>query len=139
DRGLAAFDQNSQPKPLIRGLLELFDFAEPHAYGEFRAFSDYHFGGARPALHCRLRQLYRRFFSWVKFHLCVPPTVISLIFIVGIPTPTGTLWPSLPHMPTPESSSRSLPTAVTCFNASGPVPLSVAPLTGAVTLPSSIK
>ena len=29
---------------------------------------------------------------------------------VGWPTPTGTLWPSLPQVPTPSSSFRSLPT-----------------------------
>ena len=29
---------------------------------------------------------------------------------VGWPTPTGTLWPSLPQVPTPASSARSLPT-----------------------------
>ena len=40
-------------------------------------------------------------------HCAVPPTVILSIFSVGIPTPTGTLWPSLPHTPTPSSSFRS--------------------------------
>ena len=32
---------------------------------------------------------------------------------VGWPTPTGTLWPSLPHTPTPVSSAMSLPIALT--------------------------
>ena len=33
------------------------------------------------------------------------PTVISSIFSVGWPTPTGTDWPSLPQVPTPLSSA----------------------------------
>ena len=36
--------------------------------------------------------------------LAVPPTVRPSIFSVGWPTPTGTLWPSLPQVPMPESS-----------------------------------
>ena len=49
---------------------------------------------------------------------------------VGWPTPTGTLWPSLPQVPTPESSRMSLPIMVIFFNDSGPLPTMVAPLTG---------
>ncbi|SAL75865.1 hypothetical protein AWB66_05281 [Caballeronia telluris] len=60
----------------------------------------------------------------------VPPTVIFSMRSVGWPTPTGTLWPSLPHTPTPESSDMSLPIIVTYLSASGPLPISVAPLTG---------
>src|SRR5687767_6803891 len=69
----------------------------------------------------------------------VPPTVNPSIFSVGWPTPTGTLWPSLPQMPTPSSRARSLPTMLTRFIASGPLPISVAPFTGTVTLPSSMR
>ncbi len=69
----------------------------------------------------------------------VPPTVIASIFRVGWPTPTGTDCPSLPHVPTPLSNARSLPTIDTRLMASGPLPISVAPLTGAVILPSSIR
>ncbi|MND89698.1 hypothetical protein D3C80_817640 [compost metagenome] len=69
----------------------------------------------------------------------VPPTVIASIFRVGWPTPTGTDWPSLPQVPTPLSSARSLPTIDTRLIASGPLPIRVAPLTGAVILPSSIR
>ena len=39
----------------------------------------------------------------------VPPTVSLSMRKVGWPTPTGTLWPSLPQLPTPVSSSMSLP------------------------------
>ena len=53
---------------------------------------------------------------------------------VGWPTPTGTLWPSLPQVPTPESSAMSLPIIETRIMASGPLPISVAPLTGVVIL-----
>ncbi|CFO79678.1 Uncharacterised protein [Bordetella pertussis] len=47
-----------------------------------------------------------------------------------MPTPTGTLWPSLPQVPTPESRRMSLPIRLTRFMASGPLPIRVAPLTG---------
>ncbi len=60
----------------------------------------------------------------------VPPTVMFSMRSVGWPTPTGTLWPSLPHTPTPESSRMSLPIMVTSLSDSGPLPTSVAPLTG---------
>ena len=60
----------------------------------------------------------------------VPPTVRPSMRTVGMPTPTGTLWPSLPQVPTPESSFMSLPISVTRFMASGPLPIRVAPLTG---------
>ena len=43
-------------------------------------------------------------------HAAVPPTVILSIRNVGCPTPTGTLCPSLPQVPTPSSSFRSFPT-----------------------------
>src|SRR3989475_1791738 len=69
----------------------------------------------------------------------VPPTVRPSIFRVGWPTPTGTLCPSLPQVPMPESSARSLPIMLTRVSASGPLPISVAPFTGCVTLPSSIR
>jgi hypothetical protein len=60
----------------------------------------------------------------------VPPTVTPSMRKVGWPTPTGTLWPSLPQTPTPESSRMSLPIIETRFSTSGPLPISVAPLTG---------
>src|SRR5215813_8587468 len=59
----------------------------------------------------------------------VPPTVRPSILRVGCPTPTGTLWPSLPQVPTPGSSAMSLPIMATRVNASGPLPISVAPFT----------
>jgi hypothetical protein len=60
----------------------------------------------------------------------VPPTVSLSMRSVGCPTPTGTLWPSLPQTPTPVSSSRSLPIMLTRVIASGPLPMMVAPFTG---------
>ena len=60
----------------------------------------------------------------------VPPTVKPSMRKVGCPTPTGTLWPSLPQVPTPVSRRMSLPIMLTRFNTSGPLPMSVAPLTG---------
>src|SRR5690606_16549087 len=69
----------------------------------------------------------------------VPPTVICETSSDGWPTPTGTLWPSLPQVPTPSSSARSLPTIATRCMVSGPLPIRVAPLTGAAMRPSSIR
>src|SRR5690606_22519414 len=60
----------------------------------------------------------------------VPPTVRPSTRKVGWPTPTGTLWPSLPHTPTPVSSFMSSPIRLTRVSTSGPLPISVAPLTG---------
>ena len=71
--------------------------------------------------------------------LAVPPTVKRSILMVGMPTPTGTAWPSLPQVPTPSSSFKSFPTIETRVSTSGPLPISVAPLIGAVILPSSIR
>ena len=59
--------------------------------------------------------------------------------IVGMPTPTGTPCPSLPQVPMPGSSARSLPMRDTRVSTSGPLPISVAPFTGAPILPSSIR
>src|SRR3954468_2356838 len=42
-----------------------------------------------------------------KFIHAVPPTVSPSMRIEGCPTPTGTLWPSLPQVPMPVSSARS--------------------------------
>ena len=58
---------------------------------------------------------------------------------VGWPTPTGTLWPSLPQVPTPLSRRMSLPIMVTFLSDSGPLPTMVAPLTGYWILPSSTQ
>ncbi len=69
----------------------------------------------------------------------VPPTVRLSTFRVGWPTPTGTLWPSLPQTPTPLSRRRSLPTIEICCMVSMPEPISVAPFTAFVTFPFSIR
>ena len=58
--------------------------------------------------------------------------------MVGWPTPTGTLWPFLPQVPTPVSSFMSLPTMLTLVRHSGPEPIKVAPLIAAPSLPFSI-
>src|SRR4249920_975916 len=76
---------------------------------------------------------------YLLIHRCVPPTVISSIRMVGRPTPTGTDCPSFPQVPMPSSSLRSCPTIETLVRISGPLPINVAPLTGLVTFPPSIK
>jgi hypothetical protein len=67
-----------------------------------------------------------------------PPSIPRSAATAG-PRPTGTDCPSLPQMPTPSSSAMSLPIIFTRCIVSGPLPISVAPFTGAVTLPSSIR
>src|SRR5438067_5207615 len=42
----------------------------------------------------------------VRQRYAVPPTVMRSILIVGMPTPTGTLWPSFPQTPMPSSRRR---------------------------------
>src|ERR1041385_7701145 len=71
-------------------------------------------------------------------YLAVPPTVVLSSFSVGMPTPTGTDWPSLPQVPTPSSSCRSLPTIETLVSASAPLPIKVQFLSGPVISPFSI-
>ena len=69
----------------------------------------------------------------------VPPTVMPDTRTVGIPTPTGTLWPSLPQVQRPSLRVTSLPTMLTRVSASGPLPISIAPLSGAPTFPFSTR
>src|SRR5439155_23652488 len=76
--------------------------------------------GTRQELAARMRQRTQ----------AVPPTVSPSILSVGCPTPTGTLCPSLPQVPTPVSSARSLPIMETRVSTSGPLPIRVAPFTG---------
>src|ERR1035437_908040 len=78
-------------------------------------------------------------FDCHTFYCPVPPTVMRSSLMVGMPTPTGTLCPALPHVPMPSSRARSFPTIDTYLRASGPLPIRVAPLTGRVTLPSSMR
>jgi hypothetical protein len=84
--------------------------------------------GMRPgiALARRQRRRCRRAGKRIQ-NQAVPPTVRLSTFSVGWPTPTGTLWPSLPQTPTPLSSFRSLPTIEICCMASIPEPIRVAP------------
>src|SRR5262249_51717391 len=75
---------------------------------------------------------------FIQAHRPVPPTVMRSIRSVGWPTPTGTPWPFLPQVPIPVSSERSLPIMVIRWRSVGPLPISMAPLSGAPTLPFSI-
>ena len=64
----------------------------------------------------------------------VPPTVMRVDAQRRLPDADRHPWPSLPQVPMPGSSSRSLPTMRHAVSTSGPLPISVAPLTGAVDL-----
>ena len=77
--------------------------------------------GSRPASRIRLGLLRRALRAhcvdaarsagrWMRLMpTCVPPTVMLSMRTVGRPTPTGTLWPSLPQVPRPGSGMGSLP------------------------------
>src|SRR6202000_3039972 len=75
---------------------------------------------------------------FINAHRPVPPTVMRSIRSVGWPTPTGTPWPFLPQVPIPVSSERSVPIMVIRWRSVGPLPISMAPFSGAPTLPFSI-
>src|SRR6185312_4202432 len=70
-------------------------------------------------------------------HLAVPPTVIWPTRTCPWPVPTGTFWPPLPQIPV--FMKKSSPTASIAASASRQLPISVAPVQGLVTLPSSIR
>src|SRR6218665_2687150 len=87
----------------------------------------------------RAEHLHGRQCSTAARRHAVPPTVRPSMRSVGCPTPTGTLWPALPQVPTPLSRRMSLPISVTFLSASGPLPMMVAPLTGYWILPFSTQ
>src|SRR5262249_60079549 len=101
-------------------------------------------GLARALLLRAVNQLFGELLVVVLHHkslpqTLVPPTVMLSIRSVGSPTPTGTFCPSLPQVPNPGSGIGSLPTMLTFLSASGPTPISVAPLTGRPSRPFSIS
>src|SRR6185437_14849596 len=137
-------DEHAQPDSARAGFLQRLNFAEANGGGELVAFADGDFGVGGSGVHrsrddigSELPQVGRK--CGCCAHRPVPPTVMRSSLTVGMPTPTGTLWPSLPQVPMPSSSARSWPTIDTCFSASGPLPMRVASRTGAVTLPSSMR
>ena len=105
-------DQDPQTRAARAGLFQALDLAHAHVDGKFAAFGDGAFGVGGAALERLLHGRGRKFFQ-VILAQAVPPTVMRSTLIVGMPTPTGTLWPSLPQMPMPSSSCRSLPTMLT--------------------------
>src|SRR5262249_33591941 len=71
-------------------------------------------------------------------HLPVPPTVIRSIRSVGCPTPTATPGPVLPQVPIPGSRAVSLLIILMRWRSVGPLPINLAPFSGAPSLPFSI-
>ena len=137
-RAHALADQHAQARASRAGLFQRLHFAHAHVRGKFVALGNGAFGigGARVERLldnglCNFRQV-----SNVKPS---PRRSCDRCARSGFPTPTGTLWPSLPQTPMPSSSFRSFPTMLTYFIASGPLPISVALRTGRVSLPSSIR
>src|SRR5439155_12778067 len=134
------------------GLLNILGLAHPDVGGEFLALGDSALGAGRPGRQRALHHFLGQFQQMVgiggsgmlarvppRIDQAVPPTVMRSIRMVGMPTPTGTLCPFLPHTPMPSSRRISLPTRLTYCSASGPLPMSVALRTGRVSRPSSIR
>src|SRR5262249_49283270 len=137
-RGSAFTEKHAKEKPARNRFFERLDLTHADRNGKCIVFADHHVGGSHTIFLRASDDVFCGVFELLHY-LLVPPTVISRILMVGRPTPTGIVWPSLPQIPTPWSSFRSLPTAVTCRSTVGPSPIKVAPLTGDVTLPSSIR
>src|SRR6266550_7475006 len=129
----ALADQNPQPNSARACFFQCLQLAHADIGGELVSLGDGALGAGRP---CGERLFYN---VSREVPQAVPPTVILSILMVGIPTPTGTLCPSLPQTPMPSSSSRLLPTMLTCRSASGPLPINVAFRTGRVRWPSSMR
>src|SRR5690606_29478139 len=108
--GAAVAGEGAQAEVLGARALHLLDLAEAHADVERVALGDDDVGGRGAVLARAVEQQAGDRLERELAHACVPPTVIASILIVGMPTPTGTDWPSLPHVPMPSSSARSLPT-----------------------------
>ena len=131
-------DQHANSRAARSGFLQALHFAHAHAGGKFLAFGDGAFGVGRAAGERALHGIGGHLFQIASL-LPFPPRSCGRSSRSECPTPTGTLCPSLPHTPMPSSSFRSLPTMLTYFSASGPLPISDAPRTGRVSLPSSIR
>src|SRR5262249_5601367 len=71
-------------------------------------------------------------------HAAVPPMVRLDTRSVGTPSPTGTPWPSLPHVPG-GPMAKSLPSASMRVSTSGPLPMRLPSRSGSVILPFSIR
>ena len=67
----------------------------------------------------------------------MPPTVILEIRSVGEPLPTGTLCPSLPHIPGQMSKSAAIASTLDITSIARPIRF--APRTGVVASPRSIR
>src|SRR5262249_55721456 len=146
DRAAAA-EQDAKAEPAAAGLLHQLGLAEPDLGRQLGAVADDHLGvvgaGLPGPLDRELRDVAQLldggFIDLRAAHAWVPPTVIDDSRTVGVPTLTGTLWPSLPHVHMPSDSSKSAPSMSTRRRTSGPLPIRFTPLSGAVSLPSSIR
>src|SRR5438874_2298264 len=127
-------DDHPQPDALGRRLVQLFHFSVADAHRRIARALGVGFGLGGAGLARELDQL---FADVGQLHAPVPPTVRLSMRTVGRPTPTGTFCPSLPQVPRPGSWLASLPTALTFLSASGPTPISIAPLTGLASSPFS--
>ena len=136
--GGGAAHEDAQGEVLVAGMLDGVHLPHPHL-GREGLVLDHEGVGLGGALAAGPLEDVAQEVEQGPAQTWVPPTVIPSMRIVGSPTPTGTDWPSLPQVPTPSSRARSPPTRLTRVRASGPFPMRVAPLTGAVTRPPSMR
>src|SRR5262249_22620056 len=143
--GSPRLPEHAQPERPARGLLHPLALAQPHL--DLQRLAPPHqrrrpigAGAPRP-LGDLLGDSWQLHASIAGVHLrpCDPPAVMAAIFAVGVRTPTGTDWPSLPQVHMPSDRAKSLRTAVTLVRTSGPLPIRLTSLSGAVSLPSSIR
>src|SRR5581483_4905306 len=80
----------------------------------------------------------RQQFVELGAHAAVPPIVSAVTRNVGTPSPTGTPWPSLPHMPGGPIAT-ALPTASTWVSTCGPLPMRLPSRSGSVISPLWIR
>ena len=128
--------EDAQGQVLLAGVLDRIHPPQPDLGGEGSVLHEERIGGGGAPLPRPLQDVGQE----IEHALDLGPADGHLVDPDGgNPTPTGTDWPSLPQVPIPSSILRSLPTRLTRVSASGPLPMRVAPLTGRVTLPSSIR
>src|SRR4029079_12362458 len=71
-------------------------------------------------------------------HAAVPPMVRAFTRRVGWPSPTGTPWPSLPHVPG-LPMAKSFAKRSMSFSPCGPLPIRLPSRIGSVSSPFSIR
>ena len=113
-RGSTRAKEDTQSCGARAGFLQPFDLALTNESFKLVAFVEDDFGigsscRERPVDELR-SESGSEVLMWIErldHERLVPPTTMRSSLMVGMPTPTGTLWPSLPQVPMPSSRRRS--------------------------------